>query len=104
MRRFGRTALTGSRPSQTTPSLFAPLVSGFEAGADCGIVFTVRANPEHQNAMPYYQNVLHRAPDTAGAQNFINALNAGASRKSVLVGLSDSTENRINTAVLTHDG
>ena len=50
-----------------------------------------------------YQNVLHRAPDAAGAQNFVNALNAGASRESVLVGLSDSTENRLNTALLTHD-
>jgi len=50
-----------------------------------------------------YKNVLYRAPDAAGAQNFINALNAGASRESVLVGLSDSTENRVNTASLTHD-
>lgn len=50
-----------------------------------------------------YKNVLHRAPDAAGAQNFTNALNAGASRESVLVGLSDSTENRVNTASLTHD-
>ncbi len=50
-----------------------------------------------------YANVLHRAPDAAGLQNFVNALNNGASREQVLVGFSDSTENRINTALVTHD-
>jgi serralysin len=54
-------------------------------------------------ATQLYQNVLHRAPDAAGLQNFVNALNAGASRESILLGFSDSTENRINTASLTHD-
>jgi len=50
-----------------------------------------------------YANVLHRAPDAAGLQNFVNALNNGASREQVLVGFSDSTENRVNTATATHD-
>jgi len=50
-----------------------------------------------------YANVLNRAPDAPGLQNFVNALNNGASREQVLVGFSDSTENRVNTAPLTHD-
>ena len=50
-----------------------------------------------------YANVLHREPDAAGLQNFVNAMNNGASREQVLVGFSDSTENRFNTALATHD-
>jgi len=50
-----------------------------------------------------YQNVLHRAPDDPGLQNFVGAMTNGASREQILVGFSDSTENRINIASATHD-
>lgn len=50
-----------------------------------------------------YQNVLHRAPDGPGLQSFVGAMANGASREQILVGFSDSTENRINTASATHD-
>ena len=50
-----------------------------------------------------YQNVLGRGPDTTGLQSWLNYLNGGASRASVLVGFSDSLENRLLTASATHD-
>jgi hypothetical protein len=46
--------------------------------------------------------VLQRAPDAAGLQFWTNALQQGASEASVLVGFSDSLENRILTAGATH--
>jgi hypothetical protein len=45
-----------------------------------------------------YNNVLGRAPDAAGLNGWVGALNAGASRASVLVGFSDSPEYQNNTA------
>ena len=41
-----------------------------------------------------YQNVLHRAPDGAGLQVWLNYLGAGASQGQVLAGFADSRENR----------
>ena len=51
-----------------------------------------------------YQNVLHRAPDSAGEQGWINQLNGGVSKAQVLLGFSDLLENRLNTSQATHDG
>ncbi|EWY42365.1 hypothetical protein N825_20535 [Skermanella stibiiresistens SB22] len=39
-----------------------------------------------------YNNVLGRGPDTVGFANWTNALNAGTTRASVVVGFSESTE------------
>jgi hypothetical protein len=50
-----------------------------------------------------YQNVLGRGSDSAGFENWMNALNGGTSRADVLIGFSDSLENRIQTAEQTHD-
>jgi hypothetical protein len=50
-----------------------------------------------------YQNVLHRAADSAGEQGWINQLNGGASLASVVLGFSDSAEHRAMTAAATHD-
>ena len=50
-----------------------------------------------------YQNVLHRAPDSAGEQSWINQLNSGVSKARVLLGFSNSLENRLNTSQATHD-
>ncbi len=41
-----------------------------------------------------YQNVLHRAPDGAGLQIWLNYLGAGASQGQVLAGFAGSRENR----------
>ena len=51
-----------------------------------------------------YLNALHRPADAAGAASWTAALNGGASRASVLIGFSDSNENRLATAGTTHDG
>ena len=51
-----------------------------------------------------YNNVLHRAPDASGLQFWVNAMNQGTSQANVLVGFSDSLENRMQTAAATHDG
>lgn len=50
-----------------------------------------------------YANVLHRAPDAAGRQGWLNALASGSSRAQVLAGFADSNENRVATAGATHD-
>jgi len=50
-----------------------------------------------------YTNILHRAPDAAGQQGWLNALAGGATRAHVLAGFADSNENRIATAGATHD-
>ena len=50
-----------------------------------------------------YANVLNRAPDAAGQKGWVDQLNAGATRQHVLIGFSDSTENHIKTAAVTHD-
>ena len=39
-----------------------------------------------------YNNVLHRAPDSGGLASWVNALNSGQSRTSVVLGFSDSAE------------
>jgi hypothetical protein len=49
-----------------------------------------------------YQNVLHRIADAAGLQYWTSTLQAGSSEASVLVGFSDSLEDRVQTAGATH--
>jgi Domain of unknown function (DUF4214) len=51
-----------------------------------------------------YQNVLHRAGDPGGQQFWTSQLQGGLTQSSVLVGFSDSPENRSQTASATHDG
>ena len=50
-----------------------------------------------------YANVLHRAPDAPGLQNWLGSLAGGSSRAHVMAGFADSNENRIATAGVTHD-
>jgi hypothetical protein len=49
-----------------------------------------------------YTNALHRPADPAGLQAWTTALQNGATRADVLVGFSDSLENRVQTASATH--
>jgi hypothetical protein len=44
-----------------------------------------------------YANVLHRAPDSSGLAFWTSVLAGGTSRATVLVGFSESTENKSNT-------
>ncbi len=50
-----------------------------------------------------YANVLNRAPDAPGLEFWVGQLNGGATHQHVLIGFSDSTENHIKTASITHD-
>ena len=49
-----------------------------------------------------YNNVLDREPDPQGLANWVNSLNAGASRESVVNGFSESQEFMVNTEFDTH--
>ena len=51
-----------------------------------------------------YQNVLGRAGENSGVTFWVNSLEAGAPRKDVLIGFSDSTENILGVADAIEDG
>jgi hypothetical protein len=51
-----------------------------------------------------YQNVLSRTPDDAGAQYWNEQLAGGATRSSVLIAFSESTENQAQSADLVNNG
>jgi V8-like Glu-specific endopeptidase len=50
-----------------------------------------------------YGNALHRAGGTPEVNAWVDQINHGMSKATVLLGFSDSLENRINTASATHD-
>jgi hypothetical protein len=50
-----------------------------------------------------YQHVLHRSGDASGTQYRVAQQNGGTDLAQVLVGFSDSLENRTATASATHD-
>ncbi|MDN4015509.1 DUF4214 domain-containing protein [Zwartia panacis] len=49
-----------------------------------------------------YLNVLNRSPDASGQANWIAQLESGATRESVLIGFSESTENRLQAEALVN--
>jgi hypothetical protein len=51
-----------------------------------------------------YDNVLHRAPDTAGYAFWMNELSHGMSREQALTGFSESTENKVALMAFDMDG
>lgn len=51
-----------------------------------------------------YVFALGRQGDPAGIQSWVNALNGGASRGSIVIGFSESAENRARTADLVNQG
>ena len=51
-----------------------------------------------------YDNVLHRAPDTAGFDYWMNELSHGVSREQALIGFSESTENKVSLMAFSMDG
>jgi hypothetical protein len=60
------------------------------------------SNSTFVNAM--YNNVLDRAPDQPGFEYWVNVLNNGTDRASVLIGFSESVENVALTANLIKNG
>ncbi|MCZ8259860.1 MAG: DUF4214 domain-containing protein, partial [Beijerinckiaceae bacterium] len=51
-----------------------------------------------------YNNVLGRAADSQGLNDWVNLLNGGMSRASVVVGFSESLEFQISSDILAHAG
>jgi hypothetical protein len=49
-----------------------------------------------------YENALHRAADASGLSYWTGLLQQGTSQATVLLGFSDSLENRVDTATATH--
>jgi Ca2+-binding RTX toxin-like protein len=63
------------------------------------------ANPSNQQLVTtIYQNVLHRAPDQAGLDFWVKAMNAGYARDQVLLGFSESGENQAQVAATIAHG
>lgn len=95
----GLATWSGKLAQGSTPEQVA---TGFVESAEFKQVYGTLSSSEFVTLL--YKNVLHRTPDAPGLQNFVSALSNGASREQILVGFSDSTENRANTASATHDG
>lgn len=49
-----------------------------------------------------YQNVLNRTPDASGHANWMGHLESGETREAVLIGFSESAENRLQAAALVN--
>ena len=64
------------------------------------------ANPTNSEVVTrFYQNVLHRAPEQAGYDYWMNQLNSGAqTRTQVLTGFSESNENQVQVIGVIQNG
>ena len=51
-----------------------------------------------------YDNVLHRAPDAGGYSYWMDQLSRGMTRENVLIGFSESTENKVALMAFDMDG
>jgi hypothetical protein len=72
------------------------IAGGFLASAEAKALYGTSDNSALVTS--FYENVLHRAPDAAGTAYWTNALNKGtATVAQVLVGFSESIENKANT-------
>ena len=70
----------------------AQVAAGFTSSAEYANRYGNLSNTGFVNAL--YQNVLGRAGDAAGVQNFVAVLDAGNSRSALLAGFADSDEAR----------
>ena len=91
---FTASLMNGAMPTQIANTLMTSTEYTSRFGGESNAVFVTQL----------YQNALDRAPDAGGAANWVNQLNAGGSRASIVVGIGDSLEARILTASATHDG
>lgn len=83
-----------------------PLTSVAQAIVSSG-EFAAKLGPDTSNThfVTYlYEALLHREPDPSGLSAFVGQFNAGASRASVLVGLSESGEHVSDAAALAAAG
>jgi hypothetical protein len=73
------------------------IAQGFIGSAEFQAMYGSDVSAE-QFVMAAYTNVLHRAPEQAGYDWWVNAIKNGSSRSQALLGFADSTENRANLA------
>ena len=73
---------------------------GFVASAEFESRYGALNDSEYVTQL--YQNVLNRAPDSAGYANWMSHLESGETRESVLIGFSESTENRLQAEALVN--
>jgi len=76
--------------------------SGFITSTEFQSVYGALNNTQFVTLL--YNNVLHRAPDPSGLSNWVNLLNSGSSRESVVVGFSESNEFRTATDITQISG
>ena len=93
---FGRTADSAGLIQQyaalRSGESLAQVAAGFTSSAEYANRYGNLSNTGFVNAL--YQNVLGRAGDAAGVQNFVAVLDAGNSRSALLAGFADSDEAR----------
>ncbi|WP_396189471.1 DUF4214 domain-containing protein, partial [Flavobacterium sp.] len=81
----------------------ASAAQGFINSAEFKAMYGENATDEHFVTL-LYNHVLHRAPEGAGYQFWLDSLDVGASRAQVLKDFSESTENINQTASLIANG
>ncbi len=80
------------------------LASGFIASAEFQSRFGGATSGNGAFVDQLYQNVLGRAGEAGGRKFWVDSLDAGTSRADVLVGFSESAENKAGTAALVQAG
>lgn len=76
------------------------VASGFVNSAEFQQKYGALDHGEYVNQL--YRNVLNRDADEAGYANWVNVLESGQTREFVLVGFSESEENRMQAAALVN--
>lgn len=76
------------------------VANGFVTSAEFQSRYGDLDNSEYVTQL--YQNVLNRTPDASGFSNWVAHLESGETREAVLIGFSESTENRLQAAALVN--
>lgn len=95
-RRPDHNGLIGWRAEMTAGKSLMDIVPGFLNSTEFTTLYGATNNMQFVTLL--YNNVLDRAPDTAGLDGWVAQLNSGAlSRAQVVLGFSESLEFRLNT-------
>jgi hypothetical protein len=94
--------LTNWTHSLASGASLQSVANGFVGSTEFQTVYGALNNTQFVTQL--YANVLHRAPDTAGLNNWVTDLNTGMTRAQVVVGFSESPEHIGNTAAHIDSG
>ncbi len=95
--------LTNWTNSLETGSSLQSVANGFVGSQEFQSVYGALNNTDFVTLL--YHNVLHRAPDTSGLNNWVGMLASGQeTRAQVVVGFSESPEHITNTAAHVDSG